>query len=260
MQFVSRPWSCSNPFRENTDRISTVDSEYVPPSVGSDGFNCPACGAFAHQSWYRSGIANEPNPSLGKDRAPRKETYGISSLPDLGTYRGITNLLVSECNRCGELTIWLHDGLVWPIGGNAPPVNPDLPEEVQLDYREAGVVAQYSPRSAAALLRLAVEKLCQSLVPGRKTLNARIRTLVERGLNPEIQQALDIVRVVGNNAVHPGKMDISDDQQAVATLFRLVNLIGDEMITRKSQIAEFFDSLPESDKSAIAKRDGTEPI
>ena len=242
-----------------------MNSEYVPPSVGSDGFNCPACGAYAHQTWYKAGIAYTTDPTFDLDTAPKRKlgkSYptNIAGLGGPAQYHEVTNVLSSECKKCRELAIWLHDQLIWPFGSNLPPPNPDLPEDVQGDYREAGAVAQYSPRSAAALLRLAVEKLCQSLVPGRKTLNARIRTLVERGLNTEIQQALDIVRVVGNNAVHPGKMDISDDHQAVATLFRLVNLIGDEMITRKSQIAEFFDSLPESDKSAIAKRDGTEPI
>ena len=241
-----------------------MNSEYVPPSIGSDGFNCPACGAYAHQAWYKAGIAYTTAPTFDRETAPkrkfgRSDTTSLAGFGGPAQYNELTNVLSSECKKCGELAIWLHDRLIWPFGSNLPPPNPDLPDDVQGDYREAGAVTQYSPRSAAALLRLAVEKLCQSLAPKGKNLNARIGTLVERGLNAEIQQALDIVRVVGNNAVHPGKMDISDDHQTVATLFRLVNLIGDEMITRKSQIAEFFDSLPESDKSAIAKRDGTEP-
>ena len=236
-----------------------MNSEYVPPSIGSDGFDCPACGAYAHQTWYKTGIASERNPSLRNDRAPMEEPYGDTALLDFSTYRGITNLFVSQCKKCGKLAIWLHDRLIWPFGSNLPPPNPDLPDNVQGDYREAGAVAQYSPRSAAALLRLAVEKLCRSLVPKEKDLYACIGALVKGGLSTEIQQALDYVRIVGNNAVHPGKMEISDDHETVATLFILVNLIADEMITRKGQIAELFNSLPESAKSSIAKRDGTEP-
>ena len=109
------------------------------------------------------------------------------------------------------------------------------------------------------MLRLAVERLCRELVPEGKNLNARIGLLVERGLDAKIQQALDIVRVVGNNAVHPGKMDISDDHQTVATLFNLVNDIAEAMITRKNRIEELYGTLPESAKLAIADRDGTEP-
>ena len=171
----------------------------------------------------------------------------------------MNNLFVSECQKCQSLAIWIHDQLVWPTGSNLPPPNPDLPGNVQSDYREAGAVAQYSPRSAAALLRLAVERLCRELVPEGKNLNARIGLLVERGLDAKIQQALDIVRVVGNNAVHPGKMDISDDHQTVATLFNLVNDIAEAMITRKNRIEELYGTLPESAKLAMADRDGTEP-
>ena len=100
-----------------------------------------------------------------------------------------------------------------------------------------------------------MEKLCWNLVPGCRDLNDCIGALVNRGLNPEIQQALDYVRIVGNNAVHPGQMDLEDDQQTVTTLFALVNLIGDAMITWKSRIAELYATLPDSTKDAVAKRD-----
>ena len=241
-----------------------MTSEYVPPSVGSDGFNCPACGAYAHQTWYMAGIAYTTHPTFDRDKAPERK-FGKSYSTNLAGFGGpaqyseLTNVLSSECKKCGKLAVWLHDQLVWPMGSNLPPPNPELPDDVQSDYREAGAVAQYSPRSAAALLRLTVEKLCRNLVPKERDLNACIGALVKSGLSTEIQQALDYVRIVGNNAVHPGQMDISDDPETVATLFALVNLIADEMITRKGQIAELYASLPESAKSAIAQRDGIDP-
>ena len=74
-----------------------------------------------------------------------------------------------------------------------------------------------------------------------------------------VQQALDAVRVIGNNAVHPGHLDLRDDQQTVAALFRLVNIITEQMITAPRQAQEVFDLIPQVAKDGIAKRDGSAP-
>jgi hypothetical protein len=42
---------------------------------------------------------------------------------------------------------------------------------------------------------------------------------VQKGLDVQIQQALDTVRVIGNEAVHPGEMDVRDDPSLVGTLY-----------------------------------------
>jgi len=59
---------------------------------------------------------------------------------------------------------------------------------------------------------------------------------VSKGLDPLVQQALDIVRVIGNEAVHPGVMDLKDDRETAATLFGLVNAIADQMITHPKTV------------------------
>ena len=43
-------------------------------------------------------------------------------------------------------------------------------------------------------------------------LDDDIANLVKRGLNPTVQKSLDIVRVIGNEAVHPGVLDLKDDR------------------------------------------------
>ena len=63
--------------------------------------------------------------------------------------------------------------------------------------------------------------------------------------------------VVGNNAVHPGQIDLRDDVETVLKLFGLVNLVADVMITQPKQVDALYDSVvPESQRQAIAKRDG----
>ena len=73
-----------------------------------------------------------------------------------------------------------------------------------------------------------------------------------------IQQSLDIVRVVGNNAVHPGELDIKDDQPTAMKLFELVNLIAQSMITQPKEIKAVYESLPDGARQQIEKRDQQE--
>lgn len=80
--------------------------------------------------------------------------------------------------------------------------------------------------------------------------------MVKRGFSPEVQQALDIVRVVGNKAVHPGQIVFDVDNVETATvLMSLLNMIVTRMITEPQKIGSLFESLPESVKKSIEKRD-----
>src|SRR5690348_16692610 len=91
--------------------------------------------------------------------------------------------------------------------------------------------------------------------PGQK-LNDDIGKLVSAGLPVQIQRSLDIVRVVGNNQVHPGTLDVRDDPTIAAALFELVNAIVEDRISRPKQIEAFYNKLPQTAREAIEKRDG----
>ena len=58
-------------------------------------------------------------------------------------------------------------------------------------------------------------------------------------------------------ASHPGQIDLNDNRDIAASLFELLNIIIDEMISEPKKIEEMYNKLPASKKDAIAKRDGT---
>jgi len=147
--------------------------------------------------------------------------------------------------------------MLWPVGvANAPLPHSDMPPDVALDYAEARSICALSPRGAAALLRLAIQKLCKHLGQRGENINTDIGTLVQEGLPVTIQRALDVVRVTGNNAVHPGELRLEDNPEIVAVLFGLVNLIVDNRIAEPRRIATLYEALPEGARRGIGERDG----
>ena len=206
---------------------------YVPPSFKVSAFNCPYCHSYANQRWGHP------------DRVVETSNYGNAQ-----------GFAIARCDRCKEFSVWIKEQLIYPPSLTAPDPNEDLPEDVKADFEEARQIAVQSPRGAAALLRLVLQKMCEHLGESGKNLNDDIASLVRKGLSPKIQQALDTVRVVGNNAVHPGQIDIRDDIDTANGLFSLVNLIAEVLITQPKHVETMYSSLvPEPQKEAIKKRD-----
>lgn len=207
---------------------------YTPPAPGLKAFNCALCGTFAKQTWYS---------------AARYLSGGG------GNY--IENYYVVHCGHCEKHAVWVDEKMVYPFTGTAPLPNVDMPEDVKQDYQEARSISMISPRGAAALLRLAIQKLCKHLGQSGENINSDIAGLVRNGLSTKLQQALDSVRVVGNNAVHPGQIDLKDDTEIANKLFVFVNIICDSQISQPKQIGEFYtEKVPDNLKNAINKRDG----
>ena len=166
------------------------------------------------------------------------------------------NLYLSWCFNCREFSVWIYDRLVFPPSRECPPPNIDLPDDVRLDYEEAGRILNLSPRGAAALLRLAIQKLCAALGEKGKKIDDDIKSLVNKGLKPLVRKALDAVRVIGNEAVHPGTLDLKDDRDTATKLFDLVNIIAEQMTSIPKHVEEVYAKIPEEKRKAIDKRDG----
>lgn len=255
-------------------------AKYVPPAIDQRAFNCPHCGTLTTQFWYSAHavpLENDQTPQVCtleklqeidgieedelRERVQRLRKRMVQGRPFLegeknDPYGHFTyNQSISECFSCRELALWVYDWMVWPQRGEAPLPNPDLPDEIRRDYDEAGTILDQSPRGAAALLRLAVQKLCKELGESGENINEDIAALVRKGLDVRVKGALDVVRVVGNNALHPGQIDLRDDRATAEKLFGLVNLIAEIMISQPKHVQEMLQSLPEGVREAIERRD-----
>lgn len=212
-----------------------MKGQYISPKLDLAAFNCPHCHVYTHQDWYFL-KAGETADGFGLQHSDKR-------------------FKVSYCERCGQNTIWYGEKIIFPNNSLVEPANIDLPESIIADYNEAADVYNLSPRSSAAMLRLAIQKLCKHLGESGENINQDIKNLVTKGLPPKVQEALDIVRVIGNESVHPGKLNLNDNREIAAKLFKLVNFIANKMITEPKEIDEIYNGLPENKLKGIEKRD-----
>src|SRR5665648_362395 len=87
--------------------------KYTTPQYGLEAFNCPHCGAFAHQFWSPSIVAaGSSNGNVA-----------------------IEKLAVCMCRNCTEYSYW-HNGneMIYPSQSTAPLPSADMPELVLNDY------------------------------------------------------------------------------------------------------------------------------
>lgn len=201
---------------------------YTAPALNVEAFNCPHCNAFAKQNWHNSAT---------------------------GSGNAVQGFRIAICTHCYNPSYWFNSTMIYPNKLTAPLPNGDLPDDIKVDFEEARQISNLSPKGAAALLRLVIQKLCIHLGEPGKDLNKDIGNLVKSGLSPKIQKALDVVRVIGNGAVHPGQIDLNDNPAITSKLFELVNFIADKMITENKEIDGLYNDLPDSKKEAIEKRD-----
>ncbi|PXV67346.1 uncharacterized protein DUF4145 [Dysgonomonas alginatilytica] len=208
-------------------------------------FTCPHCKTVSTHEWGEYKYQEDVNLSLGGlDFFSKQEHKKVE----------ISNLFFSRCATCYQKTVWINDKMVYPNIA-APEPNSEMPQSVLELYKEAESIYINSPRGAAALLRLSIQILCKDLGESGKNINNDIANLVKKGLPEIVQQSLDIVRVTGNDAVHPGLID-TDNQETVTKLFELINIIIEYMIALPKKVSGLYSSLPSDKVQAINDRDG----
>ena len=210
---------------------------YVKPEKDKYIYTCPHCNTLSQMQRDTHYFDNDIEV----------ENYGMRII--------YNELTIHRCQCCERKMLWIDDTYIYPdiVSEEA---NPDMPESVKQLYNEAALISNKSPRAACALLRLAVDTLCHELGETDRDINKNIGALVKKGLPPTVQQALDVVRVVGNKAVHPGQIAFDVDDYATATmLMHLLNMIVTRMISEPNEINCLYQGLPESVKKSIENRD-----
>lgn len=206
-----------------------MQGKYVPPERNESGFHCPHCGVFTEQHWKRV-------------------NWGSSYIP--------SEYKISKCNHCESYSLWVGENMVYPAQSTAPLPAEDMPEEIESEYTEARSIVNESPRAAAALLRLATEKLLGTVGAEGDGPYEMIGDLVEKGvIDDRVQEAYDSLRVYGNESVHPGTIDMSDDSETATKLFDLMNFIVRRTITDEEFVQGMYEDIPDKKKQGIEDRD-----
>lgn len=214
--------------------------DFIAPSFKAPAFNCPHCGAYSAQFWY--------------DLRPENDAAAGAWLRTK-SYDGIGSIAVSECLLCHKYALWIGESMFLPDTSILPQPNADMPEDVKELYREAARVFHISPRSSAALLRVALQRLTIDLGERGQRLNDDIGSLVKKGLPSIVQEALDDIRGIGNEAAHPASIDFNETPDKAAALFTILNLIVQHMITIPASVRDIYSTLPKGVLESIKHRD-----
>ena len=216
--------------------MNARDNNYKPPKFRENNFHCPFCDVLAYQSWqtisYHEGLTS----------------YHIS----------FDAHVVAKCQNCAKYSIWKDKKMVFPKTLTAPLPYQDMPNPVKEVYEEARLISNDSPRAAAALLRVALEKLTEELGEKEGNLNTRIKNLKKKGLSQQIIDSSDVIRVNANEGgAHSGAIDLTgkDGMEIVNKLFWLLNIIVDRTITETKEIESMRKNLPPEKKKGIENRD-----
>ena len=210
-----------------------MSSQDIEPRLGAGSFSCPHCNAVANQDWYslflkpentdevlvltpetvnvRTEGKNEWNDITEIDqfveRLKRNEVTHVYQKHSQSLKVKMANLHLSGCHSCSGFALWVGDRLVFPINVDKTPA---LVEE---DFEEAAAILNKSPRGAIALMRVCIQKLMPLLKQDGENLNDTMSSLVRKGLEVEIQQAMEVLQVLGNDPVQPTSLDTQEDKE-----------------------------------------------
>jgi len=239
---------------------------------GNQKFKCPHCNTLAQQEWKNvrqlGNIFNNLSNHIFLDYRGSIQDYKQEAIQKFLQHSKIiieknlnfilpNNFAISECQACNNFSLWVDKEIIYPKNIPVEKPNPDMNDDIQKLYNEAASILIDSPKGSAALLRLALQKLLWQIGETERNIDKNIKSLVSKGLNPKIQKALDFVRVVGNEAVHPGEINLDDNKEIAISLFKILNLIANDMITIPKEMDELYeDIIPDEKKKQISVRDG----
>jgi len=218
---------------------------FTAPTFKSEAFHCPYCGTFSHMTW---------ECLVSGDGGRQKFTFCHEA----------------TCSKCNENSLWRVTDysdygdfrkdnaaeMIYPDSGATALPEEDMPEDVCVDYIEASRIFSKSPRGAAALLRLALQKLCVHLGQSGKNINKDLRCLAADNIIPPLViRVADTVRITGNNAVHPGEMSDEDFDHVASKMFDLINFIVKKGISEPKELEALYSLTPEAPRKSAEEKD-----
>ncbi len=159
-----------------------------PPSIKETAFDCPHCGAYTTQYWFylhadiisgeiktptfpdekfKTGIKNNNDFDAEMKQKltewVQKMESGLMFFQEKeegsnNSYR-VNNLYLSQCHNCDQISLWVHDNLVFPSQKAGALPNSDLPRYVKHNFEKARSILNHSLRGATVFFKLSIQKL-----------------------------------------------------------------------------------------------------
>jgi Domain of unknown function (DUF4145) len=244
--------------------------KYVAPNLETAAFNCPHCHVLCPQEWYRilkdKDDNGNPSYAVRKTLPPKQQFYqsemvrvpvGNAEL-HINLEGNLEGFRITQCTNpdCQKEAIWEGNRMIYPLVSPAPLAHEDMPKKVKDIYNKARNVFPISHESSSAMLRLALEELLMTIDNSSKSISEKIDRLIKKGQFPiEAIQAMDSIRVFGNEAVHPGKIQLDEPEEVALFLFELMNDIVEETISKPKRRNKYYRLIPES-KRKVKVEDG----
>lgn len=256
----------------------TTTNDHIPRQ-GSDGFDCPRCGAYAHQEWFdlKRELSNNngdwnggtytvnavdnglPDPMTGLQDTWIEDEDGTLVAHEVGRWR------MSKCGKCREYATWRDEEIIFPFGSSyAPQPHEGMPDDAKILYREAAAVVGISPRAGAALARATLELLLKQLDPmeGKQDLFKRIdNVLLSVGAKTPLGRMLTVIRHIGNKSLHVEEqpdaimVQILDPEEpgVLALIFESINDLVEQLITRPEKVERLFQDVPPEVRDPVGR-------
>jgi len=222
------------------------------------GFTCPYCGMV--MSIDRNTVTTY-YPCFDS-------TSGIIEIPGRTTVLDSTVALTFyKCPNCNEYSIFVEgkgkkvtdvNSIIRPRS-TAKQYPPFVPPQIRTDYEEACAILHLSPKSSATLARRCLQGMIRDFWKITKdTLYKEISALKEL-IQPDLWQALDDLRQLGNIGAHMEKdtnLIIDIDPGEAELLIQLIELLIKEWYITREERTKLFGDIFKLNAEKQAQRKG----
>lgn len=173
-------------------------------------FTCQHCG---NRTSHRHLAIHEQEVSLGYNSYINEKIMAsfYVNFFECSTCSGITiKVLFSEDVEDAEEINYDKVESLFPKDKKFPE---DMPKGVTKGYLEAAKVKKISRPAFVMLIRRALESLCEDKGAAGRNLEAKVKSLAEKGLLPgSFVEMVDSIRLFGNIGAHDMEVDFTEEQ------------------------------------------------